>query len=68
MDELMLEELCLKEILKHTQKCIEVIFVWNDAVIYIVINFSVNNSVNVACMVLLALLEDPYPFQQSACF
>lgn len=68
MDELMLEQLCLKKILKYSQKCLKVLFVWNDAIVYIVINFSINNSVNAMCIFVLALLEYPPPFQKSTCF
>lgn len=64
----MLEQLCLNEILKHSQKCLEVLFVRNEAIVYIVINFSINNNVNAMCIFVLALLEDPSPFLKSASF
>lgn len=64
----MLEQLCLKEILKHSQKCLKVLFVWNDAIVYLVINFSINNNVKAMCIFVLPLLEDPSAFQKSAYF
>lgn len=43
MDELMLEQLHSKEILKHLQKCLKVLCVWSDAIVCIVFNFATKN-------------------------